>query len=78
MPETPAVFSERFPALPDKQTQWQAFQRRIGVAEGLAFTEALATIKEFLAPVYGALYSKSNFSGQWDSKKRAWQDQQFC
>jgi hypothetical protein len=74
MPETPAVFSEHFPALPDKQTQWQAFQRRIGVAEGLAFAEAITAIKEFLAPVYDALYSKSNFSGQWDGKERAWQN----
>jgi len=74
MPEVPAVFSEHFPALPDKQTQWQAFQRRIGIAERLAFAEALVTIKKFLAPVYDALYSKSNFSSQWDGKKRDWQD----
>jgi hypothetical protein len=73
MPEVPSVFSEHFPALPDKQTQWKAFQRRIGVAEGLGFSEVITAIKGFLVPVYDALYSKSVFSGRWDGKKRAWQ-----
>ena len=69
LPETPAIFSERFPALADKKMQWKAFQSRIRVAESLEFSKIIAVIKEFLAPVYDALYSKSGFSGQWD---KAW------
>jgi predicted nucleotidyltransferase component of viral defense system len=72
IPEMPSVFSERFSALPDKQTQWKAFQRRIGVAEGLEFLEVITTIKGFLFPVYSALYNKSEFSGRWNGKARTW------
>jgi predicted nucleotidyltransferase component of viral defense system len=44
LPETPAVFSARFRSIPDKLTQWKAFQRRIGVEAGIEFAEVI-TVK---------------------------------
>jgi predicted nucleotidyltransferase component of viral defense system len=74
MPQSPSVFTERFSKLPDKQAQWLAFQRRIGVTEEREFSEVITVIKGFLAPVYNALYSKADFVDQWDSKDRIWRE----
>ena len=71
-PEVPTIFKDTFPLLTDKQTQWKAFQRRLGVALDKDFPAIMAAIKDFLLPVYGALYRKEPFSGHWDRAVQAW------
>ncbi|GHV90124.1 hypothetical protein AGMMS50268_06270 [Spirochaetia bacterium] len=72
MPEVPTIFKEIFPLLADKQTQWKAFQRRLGVALDKDFPAVMAIIKSFLIPVYGALYRKEPFAGHWDKAVQVW------
>ncbi|MDR1929699.1 MAG: nucleotidyl transferase AbiEii/AbiGii toxin family protein, partial [Treponema sp.] len=72
MPEVPTIFKDTFPVLPDKQTQWKAFQRRLGVVLDKDFPAVMAAIKGFLMPVYVTLYRKEPFSGHWEKVVRAW------
>lgn len=71
-PEVPTIFKDTFLLLPDKQTQWKAFQRRLGVAMDKDFPAVMTTIKGFLKPVYDALYRKEPFSGYWDRAVQTW------
>jgi predicted nucleotidyltransferase component of viral defense system len=70
--EVPTIFKDTFPLLSDKQTQWKAFQRRLGITLDKDFPAVMATIKGFLMPIYGALYRKEPFSGHWDRAIQAW------
>jgi hypothetical protein len=72
IPEVPTIFKDTFPLLSDKQIQWKAFQRRLGITLDKDFPAVMATIKGFLMPVYGALYRKEPFSGHWDRAIQAW------
>jgi predicted nucleotidyltransferase component of viral defense system len=72
MPEVPTIFKETFPLLSDKQTQWKAFQRRLGVTLDKNFPAVMAAIRGFLLPVYIALCRKEPFSGHWDRVAQAW------
>ena len=69
---TPTVFSAAFPDLKDKQIQWRAFQRRIGVATGVDFADVIADIKSFLLPLYHCILSEEEFSGKWDHSATEW------
>jgi predicted nucleotidyltransferase component of viral defense system len=69
----PVVFTDDFPLLKDKQTQWRAFQRRIDVANETSFPQAISTIKKFLSPVYDALFRKESFTGKWCGNAGVWQ-----
>ncbi|GHU85748.1 hypothetical protein FACS189473_4940 [Spirochaetia bacterium] len=73
MPELPTIFKDAFPLLADKQTQWRAFQRRLGVTLDKDFPAVMTAIKDFLLPVYGALYRKEPFSGHWNKAVQAWE-----
>ncbi|GHU42579.1 hypothetical protein FACS1894190_12080 [Spirochaetia bacterium] len=73
MPEVPTIFKDTFPLLADKQTQWKAFQRRLGVILNKDFPAVMTAIKDFLLPVYGALYRKESFSGHWNKAGQAWE-----
>jgi predicted nucleotidyltransferase component of viral defense system len=69
----PMVFSNDFPLLSDKQVQWQAFQRRTGIANvPTDFSVVVSAIKRFLLPIYEALGKKEIFGGRWDSEKGIW------
>ena len=69
----PIVFTDDFPLLPNKQIQWQAFQRRTGIANVPEnFSVIVAAIKRFLLPVYEALVVKELFGAQWDKQKEMW------
>jgi predicted nucleotidyltransferase component of viral defense system len=72
MPEVPTIFKDGFPLLADKQSQWKAFQRRLGVALDKDFPAVITVIKGFLLPVYNALYRKESFSGHWNKAVQAW------
>jgi predicted nucleotidyltransferase component of viral defense system len=69
---TPAVFSDEFSRLNDKQLQWQAFQRRIRVAEGITYTDAISRITAFMQPVYLAILSEKEWLAQWDNSTGQW------
>ena len=69
---TPTVFSDAFPNLNDKPTQWRAFQRRIGVAGGVDFALIIADIKSFLLPLYNSILSENEFFGHWNHVNAEW------
>jgi hypothetical protein len=67
------VFTDDFPLLSDKQVQWQAFQRRTGIANvPTDFSVVVSAIKRFLLPVYEALVKRESFGEQWHSKNGIW------
>ena len=69
----PMVFIDDFPLLPDKQVQWQAFQRRTGIADvPTDFSVVISAIKGFLLLVYEALIKKERFNGRWNSEIGMW------
>jgi predicted nucleotidyltransferase component of viral defense system len=69
----PMVFSDGFPLLPNKQIQWQAFQRRTGIANVPEdFSVIVAAIRKFLLPVYEALVKKETLGGRWNKAKETW------
>jgi hypothetical protein len=71
--DMPAVFSDEFSRLKDKQIQWQAFQKRIRVAEGMAFADVISRITVFLRPIYLAVLSESMWTQHWNSKTSRWE-----
>ena len=71
---TPTVFSDYFRMLKVKQTQWQAFQRRIHVAQGLSFAAVLDANKHFLQPVYHAVLKGRELFATWNCKRGEWYD----
>lgn len=68
----PTVFSATFPLLKDKQTQWRAFQRRIGVADNVNFVDVITDIKSFLSPLYDRILSENEFFGLWNHTLSEW------
>jgi len=69
----PKVFTDDFPLLPNKQTQWSAFRRRIDIANVPDdFSVIIAAIKRFLLPVYNALVNKEKYNELWDKEKELW------
>jgi predicted nucleotidyltransferase component of viral defense system len=73
LPPIPMVFTDDFPLLPNKQMQWQAFQRRVGIADvPIDFPIVIAGIKKFLLPVYEALFKQELCTGIWDNNARIW------
>jgi len=69
----PAVFTEGFANAKDKQTVWQAFQKRIRVAEDVSLPEVLERIYAFLHPVYTAVLSENEWMKRWDSAGAYWE-----
>jgi len=69
----PMVFTDDFPLLPDKQVQWQAFQRRTGIANvSTDFSVVVSAIKGFLLPVYETLVKRETFNRQWQNATGMW------
>jgi predicted nucleotidyltransferase component of viral defense system len=70
---SPMVFNDGFPLLPNKQLQWQAFHRRINIANvPKDFSVIVTAIKNFLLPVYKTLVKNEVFCGRWDKEKAVW------
>jgi predicted nucleotidyltransferase component of viral defense system len=72
LPPRPVIFTDAFPALPEKQAQWRAFLNRTGVEATDDFMLVMKVIKEFLSPLYDAIAHKTGFSGRWDYKTVRW------
>jgi predicted nucleotidyltransferase component of viral defense system len=72
-PAIPMVFTDNFPLLPNKQIQWQAFQRRVEIADVPSdFPIVIVGIKKFLLPVYEALFKQELCIGKWDNNAGRW------
>ena len=53
LPEMPEPFTDALANAPIKQTQWSAFLRRNGLAEGAKpFAEIVGTLRDFIAPIF--------------------------
>jgi hypothetical protein len=72
LPPIPTIFTDTFPSLPEKQTQWRAFLNRTGVEATDDFTMVMTSIKKFLSPLYDALINKIGFAGHWDREEGKW------
>lgn len=70
--KTPTVFSEKFRGLKNKQTQWNAFMRRIETKIDAGFDDVVLWIKVFLLPIYKCILCEEEFFGQWDKNTLNW------
>ena len=70
--KTPTVFSEEFRGLKDKQTQWNAFMRRIETKIDAGFDDVVLLVKVFLSPIYECILNEEEFFGQWDKNALEW------
>ena len=70
--QNPVVFTEEFSLNKDKHTQWNAFRRRTSVADGVEFNQVVEIIRTFLSPIFEAIMTESEFSGQWRCLERSW------
>ncbi len=62
----PVALTPEFAAIPGKQTQWQAFLRKSGLASApVQFGETVARIAAFLVPVIGAARDASAIDHAW-------------
>ena len=69
----PMIFTNKFPLLPNKQVQWQAFQSRTGIANVPSdFSDVITAITKFLLPVYNSLINKKIFIQYWKSNSGMW------
>lgn len=63
----PVAFSDAFAQDGEKQVQWEAFRRRLGIERVPArLQEAVQTIAAFLLPVTGALVTGQPFRQRWE------------
>jgi hypothetical protein len=67
----PVAFSDAFAQDSEKQVQWEAFRRRLGIETVPAgLQEALQTIAAFLYPVTEALVEGKAFPLRWEPGHR--------
>jgi predicted nucleotidyltransferase component of viral defense system len=70
--DRPSVFSDDFPHLPNKQTQWKAFQNRVQPQLLLDFAEVNKMIGTFLLPIYECILKQEQFTGKWNHSESGW------
>ena len=69
----PVAFSDAFSQDSEKQVQWEAFRRRLGIERVPAgLQEAVQTIAAFLYPVTEALVEGVAFRQRWEPTRRRW------
>lgn len=62
----PQVFSPEFALDPSKQAQWAGFVKRMRPTQAPAeFSQAVAVIRTFMAPLHEAAIKGTNFSAEW-------------
>ena len=67
----PVAFSDAFTQDGEKQVQWEAFRRRVGIEEVPAgLQEAVQMIAAFLYPVTEALVEGQAFQKRWEPGRR--------
>jgi hypothetical protein len=72
LPPIPTIFTDTFPALPEKQIQWRAFLNRTGIEATDDFTIVMTSVRKFLLPLYNALLNKIGFTGCWAHEAGKW------
>jgi len=65
-------FSEKFLNDPNKQKQWRAFQRKVGLATVISFEHVIKTIKNFLSPIVEAISNHGKLALKWDCHLQVW------
>ncbi|MGM0500861.1 MAG: nucleotidyl transferase AbiEii/AbiGii toxin family protein [Bacillota bacterium] len=65
------IFTENFKNDKQKIKQWQLFLKRIN-KDDISFENVIENIKEFLKPVYDAIYKNENFNQTWNSHSQKW------
>jgi len=73
MSDTPTIFTEAYPLLKDKQTQWKAFLKRTGLDTQATFPEILDVIRTFLFPIYESMLKQVEFSHSWNHSSGQWE-----
>jgi predicted nucleotidyltransferase component of viral defense system len=68
----PVIFSDDFSKIKTKQTQWIAFQNRIGAKTEAEFSRVMEMIKNFLLPIYNCILKEKEFFGHWDHETGLW------
>jgi hypothetical protein len=69
----PVAFSDAFAQNSEKQVQWEAFRRRLGIETVPAgLQEAVQTIAAFLYPVTEALVEGESFRQRWEPIRGRW------
>lgn len=66
------LFSEEFYLDSARIRQWDAFIRRIGVAEIISFEMVMKRIHDFIYPIYQTILHEDEFFGRWDVQKTGW------
>lgn len=66
------IFADKFVKDGNKEVQWEAFMRRIGISE-LTFVEVMKDIIDFVKPIWDCICKGNEFFGQWDCEKKAWE-----
>ncbi|MGE6669236.1 nucleotidyl transferase AbiEii/AbiGii toxin family protein [Paenibacillus xylanexedens] len=66
------LFHEEFAENEGRTKQWQAFLRRLGVEEQLAFQDVMDALVSFLEPVYHSIINEKEFFRCWSYTERAW------
>ncbi|WP_340399290.1 hypothetical protein [Paenibacillus sp. FSL H8-0079] len=70
----PPLFHEEFAENEGRTKQWQAFLRRLGVEEQLAFQDVMDALVSFLEPVYHSIIDEKEFFKRWSYTERAWKN----
>ncbi|WP_315372222.1 hypothetical protein [Paenibacillus xylanexedens] len=68
------LFHEEFAENEGRTKQWQAFLRRLGVEEQLAFQDVMDALVSFLEPVYHSIIDEKEFFKRWSNTERAWKN----
>jgi predicted nucleotidyltransferase component of viral defense system len=74
MSNTPTIFTEAYPLLKDKQTQWKAFLKRTGLDTQATFKDVLDAIHTFLFPIYGSILKQGEFPYSWNHSSGQWEN----
>ena len=71
LPQIPAIFTDTFMNISDKQVQWNAFSKRIHV-DNLSFVDVTSHNRKFLVPLYEAAIRNERINTHWDPVKAIW------
>jgi hypothetical protein len=70
--DIPTIFSDSFPLIKDKQTQWKAFLNRSGIDADASFLNIVDVIRTFLSPLYESMQKHETYSCTWHHSLAKW------
>lgn len=66
------VFTENFYTDPERNQQWQAFLKRLGIEKSISFESVMLRLNTLLFPIYEVNAYEDEFFKQWDSQLKQW------